>query len=284
VVQSAKRDIPLTIKREVRQRCGFGCVICGIPLYEYEHMLGFAEVHRHVADEITLLCDQHHREKTSGLLPVEDVLKADKHPHNLRAGASAPYALHYAGPECEIDLGSNRFTTRDEGYGTIMCALAVDGTPLVGFILSDGQLLLNLNVFDEFNELILRIANNELVYSSSPWDIEFIGRRLIIREAQRDFLIEMEFVVPNKIVISRGRLLHNGVEIIIQPSHVLITNNHTLLSGNRVTDCPGGLTVGSRSGQFGSAIAITQVPRYLGDRSEAIRWARDAMSKSSSKA
>ena len=63
------RNIPLPVQREIRQRCGFGCVICGMPLYEYEHMEEWAVVQRHVADEITLLCDQHHREKTAGCFP-----------------------------------------------------------------------------------------------------------------------------------------------------------------------------------------------------------------------
>lgn len=71
------RNIPRPIQREVRQRCGFGCVICGTPLYEYEHMEEWAEVKRHVAEEITLLCDKHHKEKTNGWLPKEDVRKAN---------------------------------------------------------------------------------------------------------------------------------------------------------------------------------------------------------------
>ncbi|MGU5889575.1 hypothetical protein, partial [Aeromonas hydrophila] len=82
------RNIPLPIQREVRQRCGFGCVICGMPLYEYEHMEEWANVKRHVAEEITLLCDQHHREKTGGLLPKEVVRDANKNPFNLRKGVS----------------------------------------------------------------------------------------------------------------------------------------------------------------------------------------------------
>jgi hypothetical protein len=61
--EEISRNIPFPIKRKIRQRCGFGCVICGLPLYEYEHLLGFAKVKRHVEKEITLLCDQHHREK-----------------------------------------------------------------------------------------------------------------------------------------------------------------------------------------------------------------------------
>lgn len=48
---STARSIPAQIKHSVRQRCGFGCVICGSPIYEYDHMLGFAEVDRHVASK-----------------------------------------------------------------------------------------------------------------------------------------------------------------------------------------------------------------------------------------
>jgi hypothetical protein len=90
------RNIPLPVQREVRQRCGFGCVICGLPLYEYEHLLGWANVHRHLSEEITLLCDQHHKEKTNGLLPIEDVMEANRSPYNLRDGVSKPYDLHLA--------------------------------------------------------------------------------------------------------------------------------------------------------------------------------------------
>ena len=81
------RNIPLPVQREVRRRCGFGCVICGLPLYEYDHLLCWAVVQRHVAEEITLLCDQHHREKTSGLLPNDAVHSA------LARCALAPVAM-----------------------------------------------------------------------------------------------------------------------------------------------------------------------------------------------
>ncbi len=40
---SVRPKIPLPIQREVRQRCGFGCVICGLPLYDYDHIIGWAE-------------------------------------------------------------------------------------------------------------------------------------------------------------------------------------------------------------------------------------------------
>lgn len=273
-------EIPLPIQREVRQRCGFGCVVCGLPLYEYDHILGWANVQRHVAEEIILLCDQHHREKTSGLLPDDAIREANAKPFNLREGISKPYDLHYLGSECEAVIGGNRFTTADAGYGTIMVPLSVDGLPLLGFILTDGHLLLNLNLFDEFNNLVLRINNNELVYHPDPWDIQFVGRNLIVREAHRKLLIDISFEVPNRIVVARGRFLRNGVEVLVRPDHVLITNNAFLISGCSARNCPGGIVIGPHKQELGSMMRIHSVPRYRGDRSDALKWAKEVLGTS----
>jgi hypothetical protein len=271
-------DIPLPIQREVRQRCGFGCVVCGLPLYEYEHMLGWANVQRHVATEITLLCDRHHREKTGGLLPEDEVARANADPYNLREGVSRPFDLHFSGPGCEALLGGNRFTTHDDGYGTIMVPISVDQVPLLGFILGDGHLLLNLNLFDEFNRPVLRIRNNELIFKPDLWDVELVGRRLVVREASRKVLVDIAFEVPNRIVVQRGRFLCNGVEILVRPDHVLVTNNCTLVNGNTALNCPGGLVIGPHDPPLGGFMALPSVPRYLGDPGEAQRWAREALS------
>lgn len=271
------RDIPLPIKREVRQRCGYGCVVCGMPLYEYEHMLGFAEVQRHVAEEITLLCDQHHKERTSGLLPISEVKRANADPFNLRTGVSKPYDLHYSGSGCEAIIGGNRFSTMDQGYGTAMYAVVVDNIPLVGFVLTDGHLLLNVNFFDEYNNVVLRVVNNELIYAASAWDVDFVGRNLIIRESQRKLLLDITFEVPNIIRVDRGRLLCNGVEIVIRPDHVLITNNSTLISGAVAMNSPVGLVIGESNINAPGFVGLSNIPRYLGDNRESIRWARDNM-------
>jgi hypothetical protein len=272
------RDIPLPIQREVRQRCGFGCVICGMPLYEYEHMLEWAQVKRHVAEEITLLCDQHHREKTSGLLSVEMVKQADSNPFNFRAGVSKPYDLHYSGDACEVNIGGNRFSAAAGSYGSSMAALVIDDVPMLGFVMGDGHLLLHLNLFDEANRLILRIANNWLVYSVSPWDIRLVGRRLEIREGQGRFLIEIEFRVPNEIVISRGRFLYNGVEVVVNPDYALITNNRTLLSENSAIGCANGLVLGTAEQESGAMIRISDISRYSEEnRKQAIKWADGQM-------
>lgn len=270
------RNIPLPIQREVRQRCGFGCVICGLPLYEYEHMEEWAIVQRHIADEITLLCDQHHREKTAGLLPKQAVKQANSNPYNLQDGVKKPYLFHFAGDEAVIELGSNIFTCKDAGYGTAFAPIVVDNVPLLGFVIADGHLLFNLVAFDEMNHKILHIKNNQLIYSTMPWDIQLVGTTLTIREAHRKILIEINFSPPNKVTINRGRFLLNGVETLISPKRLMITNNATIFSGNTVMNSSAGLLLGDCADRS-ALLCISKIPRYNFDRTKALQFEKEVM-------
>jgi hypothetical protein len=108
-VPQDRPPLPQPFMREVRQRCGFGCVICGFPIFEYDHLLGWANVKRHVASEITLLCDNHHRAKTAGFLPNERVIEANRNPRNLQSGVTKPYELYYSGNTYHIGIDSFAF-------------------------------------------------------------------------------------------------------------------------------------------------------------------------------
>lgn len=242
-------------------------------------MEGWAIVERHVADEITLLCDTHHREKTNGLLPIEAVREANSNPYNLRAGVSKPYDLHFKGDKAEINMGNNRFFSEYRGYGTCLIPLSIDNVPLIGFVLGDDHLLLNLVIMDEFNNPVLHIKNNQLYYSIEPWDITLVGTRLIVREAHRKILIEIEFQPPNCVIISRGRFLLNGVEVIVRPENILITNNATFVSGNQVHSI-GGLIIGHHQNPIPGFMIIPDLSRYLGDRKEALEFEKECNKKS----
>ncbi|TCB46601.1 cell division protein [Acinetobacter terrestris] len=271
------RNIPLPIQREVRQRCGFGCVICGMPLYEYEHMEEWALVKRHVSDEITLLCDQHHREKTNGFLPKQIVTEANINPYNLREGVSKPYLLHFSGSEAVVEIGGNTFSCADQGYGTAMVPISVDGTPLIGLILADGHFLLNLVIFDEFNIPLLHIKNNQLVYKPNAWDIQLVGTTLTVREDHRKILIEIQFCPPNKVIINRGRFLKNGIEILVRPKNILITNNASVISGCSAINCYGGLIIGYHEKPISGFFAMNGISRYLGSNKEALKFEKESM-------
>ncbi|WP_299122433.1 cell division protein [uncultured Winogradskyella sp.] len=257
------RNIPLPIQREVRQRCGFGCVICGIPLYEYEHMNEWAIVKRHVADEITLLCDKHHREKTSGLLPKQVVEKANLDPYNLRSGVSKPYDLYFSGNKINAVIGSNLFTYLcPKNSLSVMTPISIDGVPIVSVILMDNHLLLNIIIFDKFNNVVFEIRDNQLFYSTEPWDIQLVGTTLTIRESLGNILIEFKFTPPNLIEITRGKLLLNGVEVKIKPKEILINNNTISYIGNLIFDCTHFLALGPHHPNIKAMYNFNNIDRY----------------------
>jgi hypothetical protein len=256
------RSIPRDVKRAVRQRCGFGCVVCGLPLYQYDHMEGWARVQRHRADEITLLCHHHHGAKGGGLLPDAAVREANAEPFNLRAGVSSPLHLYYSGSSCEGVIGGNRFYSSNLGNGEVLIPVIIDGDELFKFRFEDGQLLLTLVALNGFNQGVVWIEDNELVQSAAPWDIELVGQRLIVRAAQRVILVDITFDVPSRVAINRGFFLYNGVQMIVRPNGVLVANNGSFLSGNEIQDYPAGVALGPAGEGVAGAVHLPELWRY----------------------
>jgi hypothetical protein len=150
----------------------------------------------------------------------------------------------------------------------------VDGVSLAHFRLSEGHLLLSLVLFDETNRPIFRVADNELIYSIDTWDIELIGRSLLIRQAARDILADIRFdPEAGRVTVSRGRFLLNGVEILITPDYALVVNNRLQFSRTSMVNCAFGLVLGEMQQEVGCAIRVQGIPRYLGDRAAAKQWA-----------
>lgn len=230
---SEERKIPPKIKREVRKRCGFGCIICGLPIYEYEHMEGWANVKRHRAEEITLLCPNHHSEKTKGRIPVFVIKEVNKNPFNKREGISKPSYLYYSGLELKIKMGVLNFEL-DSTKQSQFVPLIIDRLPIVLINTIDNKILLNLNLFNEKNELILKITDNELVYSNNFWDIEYVGTKLTFRNGLGKIFLELDFEVPNKLTITRGSIFYNGINLKINNNEMNVGNSKIANSLNVV--------------------------------------------------
>lgn len=269
-------DIPESIKREVRQRCGFGCVICGLPLYEYEHLLGYANVERHVASEITLLCDRHHREKTAKLLPLDAVKAADRNPFNLRMGNSTSYPLHYSGDRCQINVGSCSFVSHRTSERKNLRLIVIDDVTVFGFQMDQGHLLLTLRMFDRNNKRVLEIVNNELIYSVSAWDISLVGQQLTIHAKKYSPIVKLFFQVPNQINVVRAHFFFNGVEIVIGPSPDLffIVNGRMLISNNHSLGIDDVVSINSPLPEgYTCHVKMRDVSRSIPNREELLRWA-----------
>lgn len=240
MAKKPRDKIPPRLKREVRQRCGFGCVVCGAPIYHYEHMVDYAKELKHEAENITLLCPNHHQDKTNKLLPLEKVRDANAHPRNLKTGSSKPRYYYFGSERPTVILGSVAFTMPERDFAAII----IDDHPIVGFKFEDGQALLQLALYDGQNNLVLQVVDNELVYSVDLWDVEWVGSVLTIRQQERDILLRTKFVPGENLVeIDRGKLQYNNVELEIWRDCLAVLNSRNIFGGFTI-EAPIGLLIG----------------------------------------
>lgn len=221
------RDIPEAIKREVRQKCGFGCVICGASIVDYEHILPtFADSKVHSADCIALLCPMHHALVTRKHLSKETVQEALAKPKSLQKGfsfgdwdpAKKHPIINFAG--CHL-------------YNCIY-PIVLEGEPLITIEEpenEDGPYRLSGKFFNEEGQLSLEIIRNEWRAYVSGWDITNSGGRITIRLAQGKISFQILFLPRIGIVIERLDMKVGAVYLEGDTNTLKINNiNKTTLS------------------------------------------------------
>ncbi len=200
------------MKREIRQRCKFGCVMCGSPVFDYEHMTGYT-ITGHVADDITLLCPMHHREKTAGRLPTAIVRRANDVPHNQDRKRGTKHPTYFDGEILNVELGNVWYSCAAPEGGTV-AAVIIDGEPIVSVRREDDALLLSAVLRDENNRPMVAIKDGQLMHSLEHWDVEYVGQSLTVRRAQCDPSLRIRFD-SDCFVIERASIWCRGVNLTI---------------------------------------------------------------------
>jgi hypothetical protein len=185
------RTIGEAVRREVRRRCGFGCVICGNAIVTYEHFSPpYKDARMHDPNGITLLCGGHQLESSKGLLSKETIAEANANPICKRRG----HAKHM------FDLGGAKPTLLLGGADVTQCAPAIEIDGAFFFKIDppdrrSSRWRLSCRFCDETGKLICEILENELIIQADNVDIEQSATRLLIR-SDANTLLELEVQPP----------------------------------------------------------------------------------------
>ncbi len=179
--QSISRHIPTAVKQEVRKRCGFGCVICGLPVFQYDHMEEFSVVKRHEAENITCLCGVHHDDKTYNRLPLSVVRAKNADPVNIKSGSTTPHMWYFGDDVCRISLGNSSATTDFTRWDGFFNAIEDGKETLLGFRKIDNVILLTMILRDKALRPLVKIVDNELVLDTGLKDVRIEGPRLVVK-------------------------------------------------------------------------------------------------------
>lgn len=215
---SSRPAIPEDIKREVRKRCGFGCVICGNPIVEYEHIKEYSKVRIHKEDNLTLLCSNHHSQVTKGIISKKIVREYNKKPYNKTKPFTKKLDLFLADDDISFVISTTTFIYENFINGSEFVVLEIFGRKVIYFEKEKGILFFNCIFFNRDGMPIFIVYKNELVFSTNNWDVTIIGRKLVIREGSRKIILEI--ILGEKIKINKLNINVYGLDIYINKNIV----------------------------------------------------------------
>lgn len=265
MTKNKRPEIPLAIKRSVRQRCYFGCVYCGNPIIEYHHIVPWSEVRTHEEDNLTILCSNCHKKVTNGLVGAGQVIEWNKSPYNQNKKYSSSEMLGYKIfdrediEKLQVEIANSKFKLKPLDINLpyyIMIPIMIDQVPLIAFTIINGRLSLYLKLFDEENNVAVEIVNNEVITRLDFWDITFIGNTLKVKRKNRDIFIEIDFNVPYSIHIKKGYLMYNHKGFRVYSKYIKSLKNNITLSNITMVNTLIGITMGKTPNNMGVGIGI----------------------------
>ena len=204
------RNIPSEKKRKIRKDCGFGCVVCGGAIYEYEHIEPeFAETKTHEVDKIALLCGNCHLKVTKGLWSKEKIWGHRKDPFCVRQGNSRYLMDISVKNKINIILGKCVFINTTN-------IIEIDNKVILKILppeIKNTPPRIIANFFDQHGMEVASINKNEWIGNAAAFDIEFIGSEISIRSKKYEIDLKIKITHPNIINISRLNLKYNSCRI-----------------------------------------------------------------------
>jgi hypothetical protein len=214
--------IPAGVKRTLRQEAGFGCARCGLPIFEYHHIVPRAEEEHNRPVDMVILCPNHHDECTKGAATEAEQRAWKSRPFNIVRGY-AEGLLKVNQSYCAVACGS--------------CLMVNDGTqvriddePLLGLSLEDGHVQISLTLYDENDDILALIQENEwLSGDAAVWDLEASYQRLTIRREPRD--IRLRLRVGADPMSLEAQLWRNGHVVEVRPQGIFVNSKEARAEG-----------------------------------------------------
>jgi hypothetical protein len=258
------RTLRAEVARSIRQRDGFGCVVCGFAVVDYEHFdPPFSEAREHNPDGMMLLCKRCHGNKGTFLAP-ETIAEAAKNPHAKRAGFSWG-AFDWGRQSPEVLIGN----------------LSCRDTPVLIRVLGDEILTvkppeaagapfrLSARLCDRDGTLLLEIVENQWQAGAGNWDVVTEGARITIKKAHGDIVLVLRSQPGVRLVVERIDMEHRGIRIFGvegQSFQVIAPGGRMTMSRGDVRGSDIGIDVTETSINMGVGGGITAItgPAFFG--------------------
>jgi hypothetical protein len=199
---------------QLRQEAGFGCCVCGLPIYQYHHIIPWRDEPHYRSSDMMILCPNHHDRVTKGAMSERRQRRYKNEPHNIKRGCAGG-KLEIDREDCALVYGGNLF----RGNGRI---LIIDKRSIISIRIGEHHNLeVTLCLEDDMGSIIAYIWNNEWISGDPmPWDIKSDYRTLTIRRGVRDIRLSLD--AKRTPAVLRGQFWRSGHLIKISEKNVKI--------------------------------------------------------------
>jgi trigger factor len=214
--------IPSEIKRKVRQKCKFACIICRCPIYDYEHLVDYSICKEHTVKNIFLLCPNCHRKKTNGTISHQQILESEELLTQFHT--TKPEKIY--NKEFTLIIGNNKIKTFN-GY-----LFRIIENNYFLFKNVNNEKLIDAVFYDENNNKALIIENSEYTLFTDAWDILYEGGWIILKKEDGKVYLKIKFdaqkntiYILGKYYLSRNDYLEINKDGIFYKKKLLLNNS-----------------------------------------------------------
>ncbi|WP_158773625.1 HNH endonuclease [Cobetia sp. L2A1] len=237
-----KRYVPSDIRAKIRRDAGFGCVICGCVLVDYEHIdPEFSQAKEHNPEKMTLLCISCHGRVSRKIISKRAVWEAKNNPRSLHDGFVHDL-LFVNTEEMEIKIGNS-------SSKSTKIILTICGKPIIWFEppFEDGEPSKLCAIFyDENGKAISYVNRNQFTALSTNQDVWSKSTKLSITSNDvRCLVMDREGDSVLHISKMQGKYLDTSVTIDSQDRLIMTQGVSTLTIGAlRVENCGSAIVLG----------------------------------------
>lgn len=174
-----KRYIPEQVKKIIRKNSGYGCVVCGCAIVEYEHVdPEFKNARSHNASRMALLCPLCHGKVTKGIFSKDKIKKHMKNPWAYQNGMSYDDLELPVEKEPKIIIGNTALNSKES-------FLTINNKKIIYLNEPEAHgapYRLNATFYNYDGKAVARICNNQFQNILGMTDIVCQGPKVVIKD------------------------------------------------------------------------------------------------------
>jgi hypothetical protein len=212
---------PPRIQEQLKKETLYGCALCGCPVLEYVHITPQPEIQAFLPENMVALCPPHRIKYENKEITEAALHDAKINPYNkinevsFATGESQDMAVNIG--KCKF-INTSRILVVDD-FDIISIRRGGDGYKK--------YILLDINFFDKFNNLIAIVSENAWTAerrkpsSTGDWNIVYEPKHLVIKNSTRNILFDVK-INNNEITLTASGMYYNGSSIRITENEIFL--------------------------------------------------------------